>query len=301
MQCFHPVRIRDPNNETETISVPCGHCFACQSNRRKDWHMRIKYELLHNVCSYTVTLTYDNEHLPKPVLFGEADILHTGYKELDDAAFEEHMDTIGFYYHPYDVRDVQLFFKRLRKNGLKFRYFGVAEYGGKRARPHYHIIFFFDYYISKVKFQTLVVNQWPCGHEIVVDETDDACIGYTLKYCLKFYNVRQPQPKIFLSKRPFIGNGYFTSSTVEYLRLHPGDVVPTIVGRLRLPRLFREKLYDDDMKASNHDLLMLSMSKMEFEESKKASELGISLEEYRSRLRQSFTNRCIQSIKKKSL
>ena len=46
-----------------TVQVPCGKCFACQSNRRRDWHMRIKYEMLHCLQSFTVTLTYDNLHL----------------------------------------------------------------------------------------------------------------------------------------------------------------------------------------------------------------------------------------------
>lgn len=267
--------------------------------------MRIKYELLHQVCSYTVTLTYDDEHLPPLEYFvdhPEVEYKSTGYSELDDIVNEDYsIDKRGYYFHPYRIEDVQKFFKRLRKSGLKFRYFGVAEYGGKRGRPHYHIIFFFDYYISKIRFQTEVVKQWPYGVEIVVDETDDSCIGYTLKYCLKFYNVKQPSPKVFLSKHPFIGNGYFQHSTVTYLRTHPGDVVPTQVGKMRLPRLFREKIYDDDMKEINRQFLLESLSKMDISDERKASELGVSLQEYRERLRVSFTNRCIKNIKKKSL
>lgn len=41
-------------------------------------------------------------------------------------------------------RELQLFFKRLRKAVYphKFRYFAVGEYGEKRRRPHYHVSLF---------------------------------------------------------------------------------------------------------------------------------------------------------------
>ena len=49
-------------------------------------------------------------------------------------------------YQTYLVKkDLQNFFKRLRKNNpeLSFRYFAIAEYGGKYNRAHYHVVFFF--------------------------------------------------------------------------------------------------------------------------------------------------------------
>lgn len=57
-----------------------------------------------------VTLTYDEEHLPK------------------DGSVS--------------VRAMQLFIKRLRKAGYKFRYYLVGEYGDQSYRPHYHIALF---------------------------------------------------------------------------------------------------------------------------------------------------------------
>ena len=40
-------------------------------------------------------------------------------------------------------RDVQRWFKRLRRRGLVFRYFVAAEYGDRNTRrPHYHVLFF---------------------------------------------------------------------------------------------------------------------------------------------------------------
>lgn len=56
-----------------------------------------------------VTLTYDDEHLPED--------------------------------HSVDLRDFQLFAKRLRKI-RKFRYYHCGEYGERYGRPHYHVCLF---------------------------------------------------------------------------------------------------------------------------------------------------------------
>ena len=41
-----------------------------------------------------------------------------------------------------DPRDLQLSFKRLRRTGVKFRYFAVGEYGDATNRPHYHVAYY---------------------------------------------------------------------------------------------------------------------------------------------------------------
>lgn len=298
MQCFKPITLSDR-------VVPCGRCFACQSNRRKEWHMRVKYELLHSCCSYTVTLTYDNEHLPKVVPFYDKDPLE--YTYCDNSQVSYMMDSpwkdenVLFWYHPFDIDHVQRFFKRLRKAGLQFRYFGVAEYGGKTARPHYHIIFFFQYPMNKLSFQTLVVKQWPYGCQIVVDDTDDSCIGYTLKYCLKYYNVRQPSPKIFLSKRPFIGAGYLKPETVKKLRHDCTGVIDTVSCKMRIPRLLRDKIFSDDEQELASIRLMSQVDTIKANEQREADRLGIDVFEYRKRLRDSFTRKCVKSLKNKKL
>lgn len=255
--------------------------------------MRIKYELLQCVCSYTVTLTYDNENLPELDYFVDRD-------PFKMSPHDDNPDC-GYWYHPYDVSHVQKFFKRLRKDGFQFRYFGVAEYGGKRGRPHYHIIFFFKEPVSLVRFQTEVFKQWPYGSQISIDITDDSCIGYTLKYCLKFYNVVQPSAKIFLSKRPFIGEGYFKPTTVHYLHTHPGDVVPTLVGVQRLPRLFRNKLYSDDEKEQNKNIILGNLDKMNDELERMAELRCVDVNEIKNRQRAAFTRKCVAALKKKSL
>lgn len=262
--------------------------------------MRIKYELYYTLQSLTVTLTYDDEHLPLKILYKEETLNHSGISDLDKVEYDTLLDTVGFWYHPYKIDDVQKFFKLLRKH-YKFRYFGVAEYGAKRARPHYHIIFFFDTQIDKRKFSIDVVKYWKKGSQIVIDDTNDDCIGYTLKYCLKPYTSTDPSPKVFMSKRPFIGYRYLTDSTKNYLRSQDTDVVNTICGKSRLPRLLRDKVYDDDMKEVHKKALEDYRAYCERQDIKNAENIGISLSEYRQRKQDFFVNRVWKQIKKKSL
>ena len=96
------------------IQVPCGKCVLCRDKKSREWSFRATCE---NVFSESIplflTLTYNNENLPK----------HGVFKE-----------------------EVQLFLKRLRisldrlhyKHNL--RYFACAEYGSKSKRPHYHML-----------------------------------------------------------------------------------------------------------------------------------------------------------------
>lgn len=242
--------------------------------------------MLKSLMSLTVTLTYDDAHLPDKVKHLVGDPLNPPF--------------ISFWYHPYNYDHVQRFFKRLRKD-YQFRYFGVAEYGFKTARPHYHIIFFFNSPVDKLQFTKSVFKQWYYGSQIVIDDTNDDCIGYTLKYCIKIYNNHDPAPKIFLSKRPFIGSGYLTDSTVERLRSVPGDTVDTICGKIRLPRLIRDKVFDDDMKERNHEILLDGLDEQFYRDLKEADEKGISYEELIARRVESFTKSCINQIKKKKL
>lgn len=150
MQCYHPIHVRSPNGAVNTVS--CGKCFACQSNRRKDFAFRLKEEQKHSLVSYTVTLSYDDYHLPPLEIF-----------YIDDPL--THDDPDHFYYNPLRIDDVQRFIKVLRKH-YKLRYFGVGEYGARSNRPHYHIIFFFKDAVRFKDFEVLVHKKWLYGSQV---------------------------------------------------------------------------------------------------------------------------------------
>lgn len=98
------------------ISIPCRHCLGCHIDYSREWANRMLLELKDNPKAIFVTLTYNPESVPKT---------DNGVLTLNK-------------------RDVQLFFKRLRKHfvGVTIRYFIAGEYGPKTYRPHYHAIIY---------------------------------------------------------------------------------------------------------------------------------------------------------------
>lgn len=163
MKCFSPINIKNPNyvksfgKETYYISVPCGKCTACLSNKRKEWLFRLKAE--YEVCesSYFVTLTYDNDHLPSPGDNGKV--------------------------------IVQKFLKRLRQQcpDQNIRYFLVNELGEEFGRLHYHMILFNYKPCDNPKFEDVekgIFKAWQQGF-VTVGTVTGASMNYVCKYCLQ--------------------------------------------------------------------------------------------------------------------
>jgi len=129
---------------------PCGQCLSCRINKSRIWAQRIMLESMVSApCSF-VTLTYNDEHLPKD-------------KSLNP-------------------RHLTLFFKLLRKylGSKKVRYFGVGEYGSQGDRPHYHIILFG----VGADCQPIVEKSWPHGFIHVGFLTEQSAryvTGYVIK------------------------------------------------------------------------------------------------------------------------
>lgn len=103
------------------VLVPCGHCIGCRLDYSRAWAERSVHEAEKHENNYFLTLTYDDESLPK----NDKDIPTLILDEISD------------------------FIKRLRKRlGVPgIRYFGCGEYGspvvGERIfNPHFHIILF---------------------------------------------------------------------------------------------------------------------------------------------------------------
>lgn len=104
MQCTKPIRI---NN----CFYPCGHCLSCRIAKAREWSVRLLHELNYWDKAVFVTLTYADCFLPA------------------NGSLRK--------------RDLQLFFKRLRKySNAKLKYYACGEYGSKTNRPHYHAIIF---------------------------------------------------------------------------------------------------------------------------------------------------------------
>lgn len=93
------------------LKIPCGKCEACVLNRAGDTARRAYHEFKsHDSVGMFITLTYSDENKPS-----------CGH---------------------FDERDIVLFVKRLRKISPKIRTLGVAEYGERTKRPHFHLLVF---------------------------------------------------------------------------------------------------------------------------------------------------------------
>lgn len=130
--CISPILIPNPNYgfkgryafmkdcASRYIKVPCGVCSECVHNRQLGLVQRCICESMSGY-PFFCTLTYNNESLPVVSCSDGRDICFS------------------------DFSDVTNMIKRLRKSnafGRPFRYLAVSELGSKRARPHFHLLFF---------------------------------------------------------------------------------------------------------------------------------------------------------------
>lgn len=112
----------------------CGRCAPCRNSKASIWATRIMLEALSYSDNAFITLTYDDEHLPK--INGNETVL------------PEHLNLflkrLRYHYEGYQRK----IYKELRLNEpfeeyqKLFRFYAVAEYGGTFGRPHYHAILF---------------------------------------------------------------------------------------------------------------------------------------------------------------
>jgi hypothetical protein len=143
----------------DVITLSCGVCRDCRLAKARDWAIRAYHEAQLHDSNLFVDLTF----------------------AVDPVSISK-----------YDLR---IFFKRLRRAGHKFRYFGVGEYGENFGRPHYHICLFglhLDdlYPWKKSKKGTLLYRSptlekhWRKGH-VTISQFSPEAAGYAARYTMK--------------------------------------------------------------------------------------------------------------------
>lgn len=114
---------------SEVQIVPCSQCLSCRIARSKEWAVRIMLEASLYPHNYFVTLTYNEESIPR------------GNFLYSDGRLEENQSNLC-------KSDVQLFLKRLLERcRQKYKHVGIrrfvcGEYGSVSDRAHYHLILF---------------------------------------------------------------------------------------------------------------------------------------------------------------
>lgn len=207
------------------LTLPCGRCIGCRLERSRQWAMRCMHEKDMHEDSCFITLTYDDDHLPKD---GSLNLKH-----------------------------FQDFFKRLRKKcGSGIRFFHCGEYGETTHRPHYHaIIFGFDF--TDRQFHTVsngnrlyisssLTSLWSLGHCLIGDVTFESC-AYVARYIMKkvtgelaeaHYGGRKPE-YVTMSRKPGIGAGWYAKFKSD---VYPSDYLYVNGVKCKPPRFYDTRL-----------------------------------------------------------
>lgn len=176
-----------------------------------------------------ITLTYDDEHLPAN--------------------------------RSLDVREFQLFMKRLRKAyGPGVRFYHCGEYGEKLGRPHFHALLFNHDFDDRVHFKTVnghryyvsreLAGIWGKGHCIVGDVTFESA-AYVARYVMKkvtgeqaaeHYGGLKPEYTT-MSRRPGIAAGWLDKFRSD---VYPDDFVLVRGKKVKPPRFYDNLLDSED-------------------------------------------------------
>lgn len=226
--CMTPVPIKDANKDT--VHVPCGKCPDCVKRRTSQWSFRLMEQEKKAYSAYFITLTYDTDHVF---------ITKKGYMGLNK-------------------RDLQLFFKRLRKahDSLydverpvsippSIKYYAVGEYGGRSHRPHYHAIIF----NARIE---LIQPAWGLG-DIHYGDVNGASIGYCLKYMSKPHkfpmHANDDRISEFALMSKGLGKEYLTANMIAW---HHADkynrMYCNIPGgkKIAMPRYYKQRIYEEN-------------------------------------------------------
>lgn len=188
-----------------------------------------------------LTLTYDDKHLPAN--------------------------------YSIEVRELQLFMKRLRKSlPQSIRFFGVGEYGDETLRPHYHALIF-NYFPDDQKFYKKsksgyniftsenLSKVWTFGNSWVGSVTYQSA-AYVARYCMKkingdlaaeHYTRQHPLTGVYhtvapefcvQSRRPGIGSTWFDQNKGDCF---PSDFLIMDGKRVAVPDFYVKKLAEAEV------------------------------------------------------
>lgn len=220
--CIKPVTIKLSNGLPQTVA--CGRCVACRVNRTRAWTVRCMMELeTYDYKAQFQTLTISDDFLP------------------DDYSLRK--------------RDLQLYFKRLRKSlgNRRIRYFACGEYGDRFGRPHYHAIVFGVG--QSLLDKKIVRDSWHMGF-VCIGRAEWDSIQYVTKYIQKKWTgtkaietYGQRQPPFQLQSKGLGLDGCKKYLNIlradECIKLQNGKIAP-IPSYIRRKLDIDTSLYDTD-------------------------------------------------------
>lgn len=162
--------------------MPCGKCTGCRARQSRDWGLRCLHEAKTQPSGQAcfLTLTYANPA------------------------------------KTHDIRDMQLFHKKLRIRGFKYKYFQVGEAGDSHGRWHHHALLFGRDFLESSEqisgdryFNPMLQDIWGHGMVQLSPATPERCF-YAAGYCHKKLSRPEdhPAPVMSASSRPPIGHDF---------------------------------------------------------------------------------------------
>lgn len=234
--------------EHTMLQIPCGQCQGCRLDKSLDWAIRCVHEKKLHENNCFITLTYDDECLPK---------IPSGLPTL--------------------VKDHWIkFMKRLRKKyGEGIRFFHCGEYGDLFDRPHYHaIIFGHDFEDKRLHSirdgirlcESEELNKlWEYQGFCTVGEVTFESAAYVARYIMKkvtgkgaddHYKGRQPD-YILMSRRPGIGRPWLDKYMSD---VYPHDFIIHSLGKKARPSRYYDSIYD---KINSQDMEKIKKLRLE--------------------------------------
>jgi len=211
------------------VELPCGQCSGCRLEKSRQWALRCVHENSLHQHSYFLTLTYDEDHLPKDggLTKGKGSHLTNFFKRYRQKLRRDHGPD------------------------KKIRYYACGEYGEENLRPHYHAIIYGhepgDRLVSgktrdshPLYTSDYVASLWPYGRHIIGSVTFESA-AYVARYIMKKVNINDNTPRnlrrtyervnsetgeafqvipefTVMSRRPGIGQGWYEKFGEETYR-----------------------------------------------------------------------------------
>lgn len=234
----------------DTLEVSCGQCIECRLEHSREWAVRMMLESKDYKDNYFVTLTYDDEHLPRNEIYVDGSWI-PGYGTLDPDSTSSFMKNLR---STYDYR--------YHHNGIRF--YCCGEYGDELLRPHYHFILF-NLPINDLQYYSLtqsgypmfesklLSDVWKCGNVRISKVSFETC-AYVARYVTKkvtgeskdaYYQSLGQVPEFSrMSRRPGIGAAYYDRMKDVIYRddklYLPGEKGPIVVR----PPKYYDKLFE---------------------------------------------------------
>lgn len=245
---FKPVKVGDVELPMKCLyyryingfAVPCGKCEFCRKQRAREWAFRLEQEGFDKYV-YNCLLTYCDEELP----------YHKGAPCVSKIHVQEFLKRFRYYIE--------------KEFGTRIKYFLCAEYGGKRHRPHYHMIVFSDLPLKiksrdpYSKINDILLMSWKHG---ICDIEPLNSIGGSVNYLTSYMTTYSDGVEYDKYNKPFLMMSR-SGLGKSWIDRHPQQVKKMVTDmdyttissghKLPLPRYLKRKIMPEEQQIANAD------------------------------------------------